>query len=152
MSTYSFPKFMKSFEKIEPLDNIQIKDKCEQLKIKNFEGIFMRNELTGKSSKNECLILNHDHSSNEGTHWTCLFVKDDVAYYFDSFGFDPPLEIISYTSNCIDRNSNSDPIQKWGQVICGHLCIYMLYQLNNECSYWNFYDILDELYVKNYKK
>ena len=44
MSTYSFPEFMKSFEKIEPLDNIQIKDKCEQLKIKNFEGIFMRDE------------------------------------------------------------------------------------------------------------
>ena len=151
MSSYSFPEFMKSFEKIERLSDFQIKDKCEELKILNFTGIFMRNKFTGKSSKNECLILNHDHSSNEGTHWTCLFVEDNVAYYFDSFGFAPPLEIISYTSNCIDRNSSSDRIQKFNQVLCGHFCIYMLHQLSNECSYWNFYDILDELYVENHK-
>jgi hypothetical protein len=87
---------MKSFTKIEPLSNIQIIDKCREIKIKNFKGIFMRDELKGRTSENECFILNHDISSNNGTHWTCLFVKNGIAFYFDSFGLDPPLEILNY--------------------------------------------------------
>ena len=78
---YSFPQFIKSFKTIVPLSNFQIIEKCKELSIKNFRGVFMRDELKElKSCRNECLILNHDHSSNEGTHWTCLFIKDTKYY------------------------------------------------------------------------
>ena len=107
----------------------------------------MRDELKGKSSKNECLILNHDHSSNKGTHWTCLFIKDDIVYYFDSYGFEPPLEIRNYCSGN-DRIYSTFPIQRDGEIICGHYCIYVLYQMNRG---YNFYGILDELYRNNHK-
>src|SRR5690349_3807171 len=97
MKFNSFPEFIKSFSKIEPLSNFQILDKCKELKIKNFKGVFMRDELNnrevGKYNKNECLILNLDHSQNNGTHWTCLFIKNGISIYFDSFGLDPPEEI-----------------------------------------------------------
>lgn len=146
-STYSFSEFLKSFTKIEPLSNFEIILKCKQLQIINFKGVFMRDELKGKSSKNECLILNHDHSNNNGTHWTCLFIKNNVAYYFDSFGFEPPLEVINYC-NCRDRNFNTFPIQKASEIICGHYSIYVLYKLS--CGF-NFYDVLDELYKFNHK-
>ena len=54
----------------------------------------MRDELNNRvSTKNECLVLNHDHSNNEGTHWTCLFIKNGKLIYFDSYGFPPPLEV-----------------------------------------------------------
>ena len=41
----------------------------------------MRDELNKNNevTKNECLILNIDHSDNSGTHWTCLFVKNGCS-------------------------------------------------------------------------
>ena len=53
-------------------------DICKQLKINNFKGVFMRNELTGKAKSNESLILNMDDSSGGGTHWVCLFITEKL--------------------------------------------------------------------------
>jgi hypothetical protein len=118
-------------------------DICKILKIKNFKGVFMRDELKNqKVTQSECLVLNIDHSSNNGTHWTCLFIKNGVTHYFDSYGFPPPLEVLEYCKSK-DRYYNTFKIQKDDEVICGHYCIYMLYQLSNGCK---FYDVLDELY------
>lgn len=103
----------------------------------------MRDELPSTASHNECLILNIDHSKNDGTHWTCLFIENDTVYYFDSFGFAPPLEVVRYCPNTAKRNYNTFKIQKPEEVICGHYCIYMLLALSNGST---FYNILDELY------
>ena len=89
----SFPEFIKTFPKIEPLSNFQILNKCNKLKIGHFKGVFMRDELSKRkigNKKNECLILNLDHSQNNGTHWISLFIKNGISIYFDSFGLDPP--------------------------------------------------------------
>ena len=166
----NFNSFLKTFDKIEPLSNFQIINKCQKLKIKNFKGVFMRNELSDKvaltksvnnsvvqasqsvyenmaASKNECFILNLDHSRNNGTHWTCVFIENGVCYYFDSFGFSPPIEVEEYLRKFDKRYYNSFEIQKGNQVICGHFCIYMLIKLNDGI---NFYEILDELYKYNF--
>jgi hypothetical protein len=70
MSCKSFPEFIKTFSKIEPLSNFDIESKCQELKINHFKGVFMRDELNkyAKANKNECLVLNIDHSDNNGTH------------------------------------------------------------------------------------
>ena len=138
---------MKSFTKIEPLSNIQIIDKCREIKIKNFKGVFMRDELKGRTSENECFILNHDISSNNGTHWTCLFVKNGIAFYFDSFGLDPPLEILNYCKG-LERYCSTSKIQAYNEIICGHYSIFMLYSLSKGYS---FFDVLDELYRYNHR-
>ena len=124
------------------MSNFQIIKKCEELKIKNFKGVFMRDELNKnrKCTNSECLVINIDHSNNQGTHWCCLFIKNGVSHYFDSFGFSPPLEILDYCKGA--RYYNSFKIQRNEEVICGHFCIYVLYKLSNEYS---FYDVLDEL-------
>jgi hypothetical protein len=44
-SSWLFSDFIKQFEMIEPLSNFQIIEKCKELKIKNFKGVFMREEL-----------------------------------------------------------------------------------------------------------
>jgi hypothetical protein len=133
---------MTQFKKIEPLSNFQIIEKCDELKIKNFKGVFMRNELN-KASRlgNESMVINTDHSLNEGTHWTCLFIRNGTSYYFDSYGFPPTLEVLDYCKQ--PRYYNTFPIQKFNEVICGHYCIYVLCRMSNGA---NFYDICYELY------
>ena len=109
----------------------------------------MRDELNknNKVTKNECLILNHDSSDNSGTHWTCLFVKNGCSYYFDSFGFAPPIEVQNYCYKT-DKYYSSFVIQKMDEVICGHYCIYVLYKLSNGYDFYD--DVLDELYRYNH--
>jgi hypothetical protein len=103
----------------------------------------MRDEIANKkSTSNECLVLNTADSSSNGTHWTCLYIQNATSYYFDSYGFSPPLEILDYCTGD-DRCFNSFKIQQNDEVICGHYCVYMLYCLN---SGYKFYDVLNELY------
>lgn len=140
----SFTQFMSGFTSIEPLSNFQIEEKCKKLKIKNFTGVFMRDELKrNKKCDSECMIINIDHSNNNGTHWTCLYKENGSSFYFDSFGLPPTLEVKDYLSNEKYRYYNSFEIQKFSEVICGHYCIYVLYKLSNGMLFEN---ILDELY------
>jgi len=141
----NFEEFMKQFKKLEPLSNFQIIDKCAELKIKNFKGVFMRDEIENRHpTNNECMVINTDHSSNEGTHWTCLHINKGKSYYFDSYGFEPTLKVKQYCKE--PRVYNSFRIQKMNQVICGYYCIYMLYRLSNGQE---LYGILDELWRNN---
>ena len=133
---------MKAFKCIEPLSNFQIIAKCQELKVDKFKGVFMRDELNKMGPQSdECMVLNIDHSSNEGTHWTGLFTTKGVAYYFDPYGFEPTLEVGEYCKG--SSYYSSFQIQKMNEVICGHYCIYVLYRLSNGDD---FYDICDELY------
>ena len=120
--------------------------------IPHFKGIFMRDSLPFGPSKTDVLesgIMNLDVSSGSGTHWTCWFkrgLQDHIAqerkhlkgaqgrkhlkpvcYYFDSFGLSPPVEFENYM-NC-DIYHSTYQIQKLGDVICGHLCILVLYMM-----------------------
>ncbi len=128
------------------MSNFDIIDKCKELNISNFKGVFMRDELKGSISKNECLILNMDDSKGDGTHWTSLYSKNNKCYYFDSYGFDPPIEVQNYCRGK-ENYSNSFKIQTPDEVICGHYSLYMLYKLNKDVP---FYDILSELYNRNH--
>ena len=126
----SFVGFMNTFKTIKPLSNIDIVRKCQELKIKIFKGVFMRDELKSNVANGDgCLIMNIDESSNDGTHWTCLSIKNGICYYFDSFGFLPPKEVYLYCEKFADRYYNTFRIQRPDQVICGHYCIYVLYRL-----------------------
>ena len=116
------------------MSNFDIIILCKELNIKNFKGVFMRDEIKGKAKDNECFILNIDESKNMGTHWTCLSIKNKVCYYFDSYGFCPPYEIKQY---CKEYESyfSSFKVQKPNEVICGHYCVYLLYLLDNNIKF-----------------
>lgn len=82
----------------------------------------MRDTLPTRPNKNECIILNHDLSNNEGNHWTAMAKIGKSAFYFDSFGnFSPPYELISYIGDGIKINYNYNNYQKFNTVICGQL-------------------------------
>ena len=123
---------MKRFNEIKPLSNFDIIDYCRKLKIDNFIGVFMRDELNFKFKDNTCLVLNSDISSGKGIHWMCLFSKDGISYYFDSYGLLPPVEVLKCCKNKL-KFYNEYPIQLDGKVeiLCGHYCVYVLYKLYN---------------------
>ena len=116
------------------LTNFDIMIICKKLNIQNFKGVFMRDEIKGKASNNESIILNLDESRNSGTHWVSLAVKNKICYYFDSYGFCPPDEIKSYCDG-LECYFSSYRVQKPNELICGHYSVYMLYLLDKGISF-----------------
>lgn len=93
--------------------------------IKNFRGVFMRDNLPKKSWKNECGIINLDSIKGPGTHWVAYKKKGRKSYYFDSFGnLPPPQELIRYLDGSIEYNYVT--YQDYDTYICGHLCLEFL--------------------------
>ena len=66
-----------------PLINFEIQ-KCYQNEPK-FNGVYSRDNLTNKI-KDGAYVINLDEYSDIGTHWVALYVKNNNATYFDSFG------------------------------------------------------------------
>ena len=83
---------------------------------------------------------------NPGTHWTCLFIRDGVSFYFDPFGVQPTLEVEEYCSRVYKRFYNSISIQSINDVICRHYCLYVLLKLNGDEKLSNILDELDKLF------
>ena len=93
-----------------------------------WRGIFSRDQLPKKPNKRECGILNLDSIDGPGTHWVAWYKNKGTKYYFDSYGIQPPEEMHKYLKSPILYNSIQ--IQEPGTYICGHLCIYVLEELN----------------------
>ena len=56
------------------------------------------------------------------------FKKGKDKFYFDSYGVQPPSELIEYLKSPIFYNS--ERVQQNGEVFCGHLCLFTLKQLS----------------------
>ena len=67
-----------------------------------------------------------DSSSGDGTHWVMWFKNGMDKFYFDSYGVQPPSELIGYLKS--PTYYNSERVQQNGEEFCGHLCIFALKQ------------------------
>ena len=97
-----------------------------------FNGVYSRNNLC--NLKNRAYVINLDHSKNTGTHWVVIFMKkDEVIYYFDSFGVEYiPKEILKRIEHKNIKTSIFR-IQDNNSVMSGYLCILFIeYMLNNK--------------------
>ena len=112
----------------EPLTNFDLIEASKDLKIKCFRGVYLLDTMPGKPNNKECGITNLDKSGGPGTHWVAWFKNGKNKIYFDSYGIQPPKEIIKYLGKGI--NYNTDQLQPRGEVFCGHLCLYVLKELN----------------------
>ena len=110
------------------LSNLAIIDAAKQRSLYGFRGVFLRDTLPKKPKLNECGILNLDSSSGDSTHWMMWFKKGKEKFYFDSYGVQPPSELIAYLTSPIFYNS--ERVQQNSEVICGHLCLFTLKQLS----------------------
>ena len=120
--------------------NIELEQEATRLKLKNFRGVFMRDELKFKPLNRECGILNLDSSKNDGSHWVAWFKDKDNKIYFDSFGVQPPLELIKYLKSPILYNTFQ--IQQYNDTNCGEWCLHVLNELNKGRNY---FDIILEI-------
>ena len=83
------------------------------------------------------------------TGHVCL-KKNNNIIYFDSFGLKPPVEVEKYCDKSVHRMFSTFQVQNPNDVICGHICIYVLYKLSN-CEA-DFFTLLDELYQYNHAR
>jgi len=125
--------------------NIQLEEAAAKLNFKTFRGIFMRDEISKmKVNDYECGILNLDLSENSGTHWVAWYKDNNNKIYFDSFGIQPPKEIIKYLRSPILYNTFQ--IQQFNDSNCGEWCLYVLNKLNMG---ENYVDIILEVVNKH---
>ena len=112
----------------KPLSNIELLEAARKLKIPNFRGVSLRDALPTTPKKKECGILNLDDTSGLGTHWVAWYKNGTEKKYFDSYGLQPPNELVDYLTPPILYNT--ERVQPYDQVFCGHLCLYVLKQLS----------------------
>ena len=77
------------------MNNFELKDALKKLKIPSFSGVFLLDTLPKKPNKKECGIENFDKSGGPGTHWVAWYKNGKTKIYFDSYGVQPPLEVIN---------------------------------------------------------
>ena len=112
----------------KPLSNLEIFDAAKRLSLYGFRGVFLRDTLPKEVKLNVCGILNLDSTFGEGTHCVLWFKKGKDKFYFDSYGVQPPSELIAYLKSPIFYNS--ERVQQNGEVFFGHLCLFALKQLS----------------------
>ena len=112
------------------------------VKVPHFRGVFMCNTLSPKIRNKECGVVNLDSSEGDGTHWVAYYKSGENRIYFDSFGLDPPNEVKKYLS--LPLLTQTYQLQKTDDVICGHLCVFVLKELT---SGKQFNDIINALWI-----
>jgi len=93
----------------------------------NFLGVFASDRLpTLITSFPSCLVANTDPHNQPGTHWVAFnFISPTELEFFDSFGMHP----FVYGFNLDYKvHFNEHQIQSFDSAVCGHYCIYFLYQ------------------------
>ena len=129
------------------MSNFDIEKWVKQLKIKNFRGVFSRNNLPKVSFFNECGIINLDSFTGPGTHWVCYVKNNTGNQYFDSFGLQSPKEVINYLPGL---KFNNIQYQSKDSFLCGYYCLFFIKMLQDNVS---MYDILYKvLHVNNSKQ
>ena len=124
----------------ETLTDADILKYVKLLSIPHFRGVRMRDELRDErpSSETECGVLNLQTHYQQGSHWTCWYKNKDYRYYFDSFGEEPPLELLTYLKTPEERENNLPVIRRSAVVVqhfdsseCGSLCLFVLKALSS---------------------
>lgn len=114
-------------DKLNALTDIHIKELMEHWNLP-LNNILMRDEMSNLN-KDGFYIINLDTSDSTGTHWTSLYYHPIHSYYFDSFGFVPPLEVEEKIKPYIYNNQD---IQDWNSKACGWYCIAFIKFLHNK--------------------
>lgn len=84
-------------------------------------GVFSKDLLPAVLKKGYYIVNQQDHDEGNGTHWTCFYYnKPKMSYYFDSFGFPPPIDVCDKIK---PYSYNGDDIQDYNSSSCGWFCI-----------------------------
>lgn len=138
------------------LTDSQLTVLCKKMSIP-LEEICFKDELHGKLQYNKAYIINIEDShngegiQNDGTHWTCFFVKkypngNIEPIYFDSYGQPPPNNVKAFVkANCNKYLPyTTKDIQSLMSSVCGWYCCAFLYAItSSNFSTGNIYEDVD---------
>ena len=136
------------------LSNIQIEKQMRNMKIPlNYCG-FKDLIPKAKNVNNWFGIINLDSSKPNiindpvgGTHWLGLVIINSNAFYFDSFGYDCPIEIMNFVKSCKPKHYgyNNFDIQNINDEHCGYYSMsFIKWMYDNHAKYPNIYDCAND--------
>ena len=106
-----------------PLTNFEIEKYFEDEP--QFNRVHSRDNLP-KTTRDGGYVVNLDDLGKSGTHWVAIYLNNDRATYFDSFGVEHmPREVIRFLKNK-DLHTNIFRVQPADSVLCGYYCIKFL--------------------------
>lgn len=128
------------------LSNFQLEQLAEELKVP-LKYITMKNELP-HHAENGNYIINFESAPLPGSHWTALICKNSKAFYFDSFGQEPPNSILHfckgkqlYYNDTIIQDLNSNLYGFYCLGLFKHISQFKNVHLLNSCNdYINMFD------------
>ena len=88
-----------------------------------FHGVYALDELP--YFETGTCVINTSPSTEKTGHWVAMFVTDNTAEYFDSYGQEPAINLKRRWWNK-SWVTNPVPLQSPLSAVCGHYCIYYL--------------------------
>ena len=111
------------------LSNFQIEDAAPKYSLPDFKGVFMVDTIPASVKGNESFIYNFQKNSQRGSHWVAIGARDDLPYYFDSYGQEPQ-DNAKFTMGNNWMKTDSI-VQEFDTNYCGHLALCFLHTLYN---------------------
>lgn len=113
------------------LTNIDLFDIVDEIGLKNFIGVFMKDELPSKKIIGNYVVNLQSSTDGNGTHYCALKIySDGSALWFDPFGFDAPKEVYKFVKSNIPYSDKT--IQNINSAICGYYCIAFLFYMSSK--------------------
>jgi len=115
------------------LNNYDLEYYCKLLKIP-LKAVLNKDLFQKIKAEKGGYIINLQNSNEgPGTHWTCLYIFEDIALYYDSFGIIMPQSIIKFCRKFNPKIRivySIDQIQHIDSIYCGWFCLLFLYYMN----------------------
>ena len=105
------------------LTNFDIMRIIQSQGVDDFNGVYMKDQLPDKLERGSYIVNLQSSKDGGGTHWVCLYYTPNFSYYYDSFGFVPPLKI---QNKIIPYIYNDMEIQDIDSTACGFHCVAFL--------------------------
>jgi len=103
--------------------NIDLQNLAKKYNIK-LDYIIFKDQLR-KFKPNLNIILNMSSSGHPGTHWVALRTFKDYVIYYDSFGIEPPEEVIRFADGK-KIIYNDYQLEELDGINCGQLALFNL--------------------------
>jgi hypothetical protein len=124
------------------LSNFDLEKKAKYYRIPNWNGVVMKDQLPDRLITGGWIINmenKYDKSGqlNDGSHWIALHIDPNYnAFYFDSFGFPPPISVLNYCKRTKKRIAyNSRTIQNINSSVCGLFSLtFLVYMCRKNAS------------------
>ena len=114
--------------------NIKLNDVC------------CKDQINRKFINDGYYIVNLQDSNQNGSHWCCLYKKKNYYYWFDSYGCEPPQEILQISKNI---NYNKHIIQDLQSSCCGYYCLLFCYYIQKKKDINDFHKLFNNDYKDN---